>query len=281
MAKQVVSHVLRGLAVEQLLERQDFEEDVPEAEHIHPAVDMGITPGKLRRHVKRCPVTPAGGSQDRIGILGQRLMLKIRFTPDLGQAPVQNEHLTETADQNIRRLQVAMDDPVVVGVCNCLANLNERINQHIKRKQLGDFLAAIAKALNDVPQVASAHALHREVHVAVAVAAHFVNRNGARVRQLGRDAGFAEKSLRLDFRLAHLRMQRLVDDFPVKVDIPTEKQLGCPALGHQLEVRVLERPAFPVDGKIAIRIGQVQRSIVQRRCVVWIFLRVVAHLKSY
>ena len=34
LAKQVVSHVLRGLAVEQLLERQDFEEDVPEAEHI-------------------------------------------------------------------------------------------------------------------------------------------------------------------------------------------------------------------------------------------------------
>ncbi|SVD97011.1 uncharacterized protein METZ01_LOCUS449865, partial [marine metagenome] len=36
-----------------MAKREHLEQNIPEAEHVRPAVDLRIAPGQLRRHVKR------------------------------------------------------------------------------------------------------------------------------------------------------------------------------------------------------------------------------------
>ena len=261
-----------------MAKREHLEQNITQTEHVRPAVDLRVAPGQLRRHVKRRAVAPAGRRQHRIGISGERLHPDIRLAPDLGQAPVENDDFAESAQEYVRRLEVAMDDAAVMRVGDRLANLNQRIDQHRQRKKLRQPLVSVAQAKQDVTQVAAAHALHGEKHVTVAVAPQLINRYRAGMLQLGRHPSLAQKPLSLDLRLAHLRMQRLVHHLAMQVDVAAGEELGRATLGHQLEVGVLERATLPVNWKNTVRIRQAQRRLMQRRLIALPCFPFVAHL---
>jgi len=96
--------------------------------------------------------------------------------------------------------------------------------------------------------------------------------------QLGRHPRLTQEPLRLDLGLAHLRVQRLVNDLTMKIDVAAGEELGRAALGHQLEIGVLQRAALPVNRKHTVRIRQAQRRLMQRRRIALPCFPFVAHL---
>ena len=96
--------------------------------------------------------------------------------------------------------------------------------------------------------------------------------------QLGRHPRLAQEPLRLDLRLAHLWVQRLVNDLTMKIDVAANEELGRAALGHQLEVGILQRATLPVNREHTVRIRQEQRRLTQRRRIALPLFPFVAHL---
>ena len=116
------------LALEQLAAGQHLEEDGAESPNVGAFVD-GLPARLLRRHV-------GCGAEQEAGLgaaVGQRRRLRQRTAtgsdpgrvarPRLGEAEVEHLHLAVRADLHVRGLEVAVDDPLLVGGLERLGDL--------------------------------------------------------------------------------------------------------------------------------------------------------------
>ena len=117
-------HVAHRLALEELAAGQHLEEHDPEGPDVGPPVDR-LAAGLLRRHV-------GGGAEDEAGRgagVGERRGLRqvgrrgARALPRLGEAEVENRGLAVGSELDVRRLEVAVDDALLVGLFERLGDL--------------------------------------------------------------------------------------------------------------------------------------------------------------
>ena len=115
-------HRLDVLAGERFFVRQQAIEDDAGAENVRTAVDLRTT-NLLGRHV-------VGGSEDRA-----RLRLRRLLEP--GDPEVHDLRFpTVVGDEDIRRLDVAVDDIVSVGVCESTASLRHDLQLLTERQRV-------------------------------------------------------------------------------------------------------------------------------------------------
>jgi hypothetical protein len=156
-----------------------------EAEQIRPGVEL-FTARLLRRHeghsADRCPgnremfLRDGGGRQ---GGRGGPLPLRFR------QTEIENFCLAALRDEDVRRLDVAMNDLLLMRRVERVGNLNRQFEQVWHREGL---------AGNPVLQRAPFEQLHRD-EPRLVVLADVVNRADIRMVQRGRCARFALKAL--------------------------------------------------------------------------------------
>ena len=114
---------------------EDLEQDRPQPVDVGPRVDQVEPPlGLLRRHVRRRPELPPrlrrlAPRLGRHAHLGQRLVGLVGPVDDLGQAPVEDDHLAEAPQHDVLRLQVAVHHPARVRIADRLADRHERLQQ--------------------------------------------------------------------------------------------------------------------------------------------------------
>ena len=144
------------------------------------AVDVGSTidalvqaAGLLGRHIGGC-------SQD-VAFLGQgRLHVLVA-----GQAKVRQQRLVVPVQQNVRRLDVAMDDAHLMGVIQCVGNL---------RRPPGRLHGGRLRFLEQRGEVRTGHEIVNQVGQ-IAFLSDFEERNNGGMPQLGRCPGLAQKPL--------------------------------------------------------------------------------------
>ena len=107
--------VVRRLAQQQVVERRAERVDIR-------ALVRGRAAQLLRRHEAGRAVDHAGAGLDRVGVVGPRRDQRDRADLGLGlahhlrEAPVDHDGLAELADEDVRRLDVAVDDAALVRV---------------------------------------------------------------------------------------------------------------------------------------------------------------------
>jgi hypothetical protein len=153
--------------------RQHLVEDDPERKDVAPAVH-GSAGHLLRGHVVRRAEELARRRQIRGG--------------DLGDAEVRDLHLAVGGDHDVRRLDVAVDDPFPVGVVERLGDLPNDVGDLIGRE--------LAPVDHETLERLSLDVLHGdERHATVLVLADVVDRDDVRVRENPRRLGLAHEAL--------------------------------------------------------------------------------------
>ncbi len=130
-------------------QRQGMEERRAKAVHVARHVDA-LAAGLLRAHVERSAV--------------DRRLVRAEAA---GAAPVQHQHLAEIADQDVVRLDVLMDDALVVSVGDRIADVDEGADDGVEARDAG--ISARRRRCRDAfAQRASVDLAHAEVRTAAA-----------------------------------------------------------------------------------------------------------------
>ncbi len=175
---------------------QQLIEDDAEGIHVAALIDDHLvgTARLLGAHVGRRTdrIALHGAMHIAIGIRqiagADAVLAAGRGADDLGQAPVEDQHLAEGSDHDVARLQVAVDDAAAVGEGDGLAGAQEQFQQ--LEAQLG-----LAGALGQmVGQVDPGDAFHGVEHRAVGEDADIVHGDDARVFELGGDLGLVDEA---------------------------------------------------------------------------------------
>ena len=170
----------------------------------------------FRRHVLRrahCLIAAGQGEVD------------LRFAQQLCQAEIGQFHTAFLVDEDICRLNVAVDDPFVVGVLERIANLWDD-NQRFGGREFG--------GLFHLAQVHAVHIFHDEIEQAIGFA-KLVDGDDVGVVQLGQCAGFAQEPLGKFRVAAQLRRQDLQGNDPVELFLPSLVHRAHAAHGEQFE----------------------------------------------
>jgi hypothetical protein len=114
---------------------EEVVEDGAEPEDVRRRAGVRVADGLLGRHERRrADRPPGGGPLVRVGRVGAVRLARLRgrrrrLADHLRQPPVHDERLAERADHDVRRLQVAVDDPLRVRVADRLADGGEALQQ--------------------------------------------------------------------------------------------------------------------------------------------------------
>ncbi|MCO5168447.1 MAG: hypothetical protein M9894_19070 [Planctomycetes bacterium] len=163
-------------------------EDRPEAVDVGARVErLVVAHGLLGRHV-------AGGAQRGAGG-GQALV-----APGLGDAEVRDPRHAVRVEEDVRRLEVAVEDPAPVRVLEPV----RRLRQHLE----GAALVHGPGAPQERVQRLAADQLHGQVADAVGLA-DVVDRDDVAVREARRGAGLVEEALHVLARGVDAREERL------------------------------------------------------------------------
>ena len=162
----------RGLAARRPFTGEQLVED--DAERVHVAAGVGRQPG----HLLRGQVADGAEHHAR---LGERLA-----DGRLRDAEVGDLHAPTRREQHVARLHVAVDDTVVVGVCQRVGDLRPD-RRHLGRRQRTALLEL-------GPQAAALHELHHDE--GLGAAAPVVDADHVGVVQARRGTGFALEPLR-------------------------------------------------------------------------------------
>jgi hypothetical protein len=119
-------------------------------------------------------------------------------------------HATAFVDQNIPRLDVAMDDPFVVGELKGFANLRDN------RQSFGGCEPA---RLFQLAQVHAIHEFHDEI-IELAALTEFINGHNVRVIEPGQRTGLAREPLGESGIAARFGRQNLERDQSVELPLP-------------------------------------------------------------
>ena len=117
------------------------------------------------------------------GLVGHAALIE-----HLGEAPVHDLDLAEAADHDVRRLQVAVDHALRVGVGDRLADLLE------DGEEPRPVLVGASSRRQERRQRAAPHQLHRDEQPAVGQPAQLVDRHDARVLELPADLRLLDES---------------------------------------------------------------------------------------
>ncbi len=193
-------HDERG-GVDGAAQRNDLEEHEAQRVLVRKLVELAIAPGGLfGRHVARSTEDSAGERQIPFGGCGAGGQLVLVGDTDLFRdAPVHQVDLAEAADHDVRRLQVPVDDALVVGEREGLAELEEDLQARGERLVLRQGLAPLGEGACIAKERAQRTPFD-ELHdvadrVAIASGLEQVDRHHVRVLELRRQAGLAKEAL--------------------------------------------------------------------------------------
>ena len=185
------------------LAREDLAQDRAQAEDVGATVEVGdVAAGLLGRHVRRRAQDRAGlgvgaeaavragaprGANDRFLRLlmrpaGAFFIMNTPLGQHLGQPPVHHLDLAERPDHDVRRLEVAVNDSLGVGIRHRLRHLQSDAQQ---ARTIGRWVGSLAENRRERLPF---HQLHREERP-VAEPADVVDRHHARVLKLPADLG--------------------------------------------------------------------------------------------
>ena len=166
----------RGLSGEHARAGQEMVGHRSDRIHVAPGVDLGGRGDDLGRHVER-------GTQDGVGVGRARVRPAVQVldepkVEDLDEVGLQ----VPLAQEEIRRLDVAMDEPQLVGLPQRATRLGQEMDHATRRLRPVD--------LDEFLQVEPLEVLHRIVEGAVGGPAVVVNHDGVRMSQAGGELRF-------------------------------------------------------------------------------------------
>ena len=112
------------LAVQELAISEYLEKYVAQTENISSSVDVGISSGEFRCHVKRGSVMATSGSQFAILVFVHYRLFQVWFTPNFCQSPVDDVGGSEFPCQDICRFEIPVNDASGMSMGQRLTNLN-------------------------------------------------------------------------------------------------------------------------------------------------------------
>ncbi len=220
-----------ALAGEGRLARQQGVQDRPEPIDVGRRGDRAATPGGLLgAHVGRRAHDRAAGRQFDVGL------------DPLGQAEIGDVRMAFPVDEDVRRLQVAVEDASQVGVLDGLGGLDH---------QGGCGTGPFAERFELIGEVAPLDELHAEIALAV-VLAHLVDRHDAGVVEQGDRLGLVLEPEQVGVIGQHAGLDHLECDGPVEVDLPSLVDDAHAAAAQLLEELVVAEVA---DGRAARQVG--------------------------
>ena len=165
---------------------------------IRSLADLGRRDGKLRgRQLGR----------DRWSGLGEAPG-PLDPAPNPRQAPVHDQHFAEVADHDVARLEVAVDNPAIMGEGRRIEHRQVDVQEIAKTlHRLIGFLAtgrldrrlnfAAPQAAKDLGEAAAAHQLHGNEQPPVRIDAEIVDRDDIGMFELAGDLGFFDETFAL------------------------------------------------------------------------------------
>ena len=185
----------------QRLERDQLEQDRAERVDVRARSDPAGVDDLLGCHVARRAEQRVGArhvvratGRAALDMLAGRLRTR---APDrrelLGEPPVEHVDLAVLAEDEIGRLEVAVDDALAVCVVDRTADPFERGEQMAAGVTLGRVVVAAHTPGDDVREGDAADGLHREVGGAVGALADVVDRHDRRMLELTLDPRLAEE----------------------------------------------------------------------------------------
>ena len=153
---------------------EDLEQDRTEGVDVRRLPDVGGFAQLLGRHVAR--------RADQVSAFEVEAL---RSTDHAGQPPIQDVHVTEIAEHDVRGLEIAMDDAARVRELDREADIGERTQQALAR---GDWRA------RELGERDAGEPLHREERAALVVRPEIVDRQDRRVIEAGLDPSLAQKA---------------------------------------------------------------------------------------
>jgi hypothetical protein len=178
---------------------------------------------------------------------------------DLGKAPIQNDRLAEVAEQDIRRLEVAVNDAAAMRVGHRVAHRHEARQQ---APQSQPALARIAtgrlggvKPGNRLPQRIALNQPHRVERPALRVRAESVYRRDAGVIQPAGDLSFQPKAIAAHRVVRLLALDDLESDFAVQLEILGHENLAQPTFGVWPQHAIPASRGGLLEGQRLVRVG--------------------------
>ena len=208
----------RSAIVVRVLERpgagQALVEDHPEGIDVGLRADeLGLAPGLLGGHVRRRAHHGLGGRQ-------------VAPTGSLGQAEVGDLGLAAVVVQDVGGLQVAVDDPQVVGRLDRAGERRHQLRRGLRVEPAGP--------LEPVGQAAAGEVLHGQERPAVGVAV-FVDLDDVGVLDGGDRLGLGQEADQLLRPSPMVAQHHLQGDQPVQLHLPGLPDHSHPALPERLE----------------------------------------------
>ena len=188
----------RGVAVEGLLAGGHLIERRSKRKQVGAAVEF-LAPGLLRRHIGDGAQGAARTGEVARGLVAVGRDTWVAAVVELRQPKIQQLRLAVFGDEDIRRLDVAMDDALGMRRIERVGNLNSQVEQEVDRQRL-----AVDAMLERLPL----EKLHREKGAAV-VFANVVDRADIRMIEGRSGAGFAPEALQHRQLAADLVRQKL------------------------------------------------------------------------
>ena len=182
----LVDDLVDGRSVERYAAGDRLVKDGAQGEDVASSVDLVRVPaGLLRGHVGRGPHDGAALREVRLGVGG----LRQAEVGDLGDAV--------RVDQDVRRLDVAVDDAVLVGVVDRLADLphegEDLLDGDAGREGRPALRGGLLLPIDVVAEVASLQVLHRE-EVAAVLLSDLVDLHDVGVLEAGGGLGLAREA---------------------------------------------------------------------------------------
>jgi hypothetical protein len=184
----------------------------------------------------------------------------------LREPPVDDPDLVRRADDQVGRLQVAVDDAARVRVRHDVAGRE----QDAQRASERPAIAARARELEDLLERAPLAERHREVDLAARIGTEVVDRDDAGVLQLPGDARLREEALEDRVRLAgvprqRLRVEHLHRDRALEHRVPHAQDDAHAAARHLAEQHVA-RPR-PLTAQLRARAGDARNVELRVRAL--------------
>jgi hypothetical protein len=192
------------------LARQHLEQHRPHRVHVGAGVHAGLAQRLFRAHVLRRSQSEA------------RLRERLRARTERARDPEVGDERVARAEQDVRGLDVAVDDPPLMGVCQRVRDFPGQA-QRVVRRQRTFPVQPLAQRL-------SLHERHHVVQHAVHVA-RIVHRQDVWVIELGRDLDLAQEAVGAQ-RGGQLGAHHLHGHLPAVLEVLREIDGGHPALAQ-------------------------------------------------
>ena len=241
---------------------EHFKQDDAHVEDVGAFIDVAGFHGLFGGHVKRCALNIAAVGEPTGDVLLAAAEQLIDFVivlhgGDFGESPVHDHDFAVVSDHDIGWFHIAVHDALVVSEREALSAVQQGIDDCLTRIAADEFGITFGDAIKNFAEISTAEPLHGEVGVAFGVAAEFVDGDGAGVRNLGGDAGFAEESFLVGFEVLVLRQKGFHHDGAAEIFIQTGSQQCFATLSERLEVSVAHEAVAHVLWKVTVGIGHV------------------------